>query len=62
MHFTGTKSSPSKIWEFGIPNSYNIQICLSRIEVRGQGHSDPEAVGDTLWPKMYPHTKFWTAT
>ena len=42
-----------------------IQICsgleLARTEIRGQGHSDLETVGDSPGPKMYLHTKYETA-
>ena len=52
--------------KFRIPTSYYIQICsrldLARPEIRGQGHSDLETVGDSPGPKMYLHTKYGTAT
>ena len=52
--------------KFGIPTSNYIQICsglnLARTETRGQGHSDLETVGDSLWSKRYLHTEFGTAT
>ena len=52
--------------KFGILTSNYIQICsrldLARTEIRGQGHSDLETVGDSSGPKMYLHTKYGTAT
>ena len=58
-------STPKYIYTpIGIPTSINIQIFsgfnFSRTEARG--HSDPEKVGDTPRPLMYPHSKFWTFT
>ena len=46
------------------PLKFLLQIMfdLSKIEARGQCHSDLETVGDHGRPKMYSHTKFGTAT
>ena len=35
---------------------------FSRIDARGQGHSDATIVRDTLGPKVYPHIKFGIPT
>ena len=52
--------------KFGIPTSNYIRICsgldLARTEIRGQGHTDMERVGDSPGPKMYLHIKYGTAT
>ena len=48
--------------KFRIPTSNYILISseldLARTEIRGQGHSDLETVGDSRGPKMYLHTKY----
>ena len=43
--------------KFGNKVSKNIGQIFSRTEGRSQGHSDQEAVWDTLGQKMYPKTK-----
>ena len=52
--------------KFRIPSSHYIQICSgldhARTEIRGQGHSDMETVGDSPGSKMYLHTKYGTNT
>ena len=52
--------------KFGIPTSNYIQVCSwldrARTETRGQGHSNPEPVGDSPGPNTYLHTKYGAAT
>ena len=49
--------------KFGIPTSNYIQMCswldLARTEVRGQGHSDLETVGDLPGPQDVSTYQIW---